>query len=137
MYVSNFNFWLKEEIRNVKNPFCRFSRDKKSLKLITSKKLNFQPIFEFKSMVLGRKSWFSENPQKTEFLDFRVRKNVWILIFWSRFFFLEKYITSAPKSYKILNSTYEISNYSILSPLLAVCYFFQAKKPVRQIKKTK
>ena len=39
VYVSRCNFWLKADIRNVKKPFCRFSRNKKSLKNIFIKKL--------------------------------------------------------------------------------------------------
>ena len=62
VYVSNFNLWLKEAIRNVKNPICRFLKIKKSWKINFTKKLILQPIFELKSMVLGRKSWYSENP---------------------------------------------------------------------------
>ena len=41
VYVSNFNFWLKEDIRNVKNQFCRFLRNKKSLKINFTKKNHF------------------------------------------------------------------------------------------------
>ena len=94
-----------------------------------------QPIFDLKSMVLGRKSCFSENPQKTEFFDFRLRKKVWKIIFWPRFFFsknIELWLqngifTSGIPPVAFSNDFFEILMYDItvsvlhLKKILLIC----------------
>ena len=98
--VSNFNFWLKEDIRNVKNTICRFLRNKKSLKINFTKKLFFATYIWPQKYGFGSKIMFFWKSSKNRVLRLQTPKKSLKNNFLTPIFFLEKYRTSAPKWYR-------------------------------------
>ena len=72
--VSNFNFWLKEDIRNVKNTICRFLRNKKSLKINFTKKLFFATYIWPQKYGFGSKIMFFWKSSKNRVLRLQTPK---------------------------------------------------------------